>query len=212
MAHETTLKNRSAGLDLAEQHYQAAIDILTPSEPYNLDDLLSPISPRHEQDHDITRFRRMSNNSYDSAGSNSTSTSNDQNRSWQRIDSPHLAPPGSAPSHGPSFRAHRLRPVPIMTINASRAYHEEQFSAELFSFLSLIHRHLDNVRQLRSATPGSWLRSRSSASSRSESRGSSNCSEGDMEQLRWARKSVNFRPRFDPTGIQKLCSEALAEL
>jgi hypothetical protein len=40
----------------------------------------------------------------------------------------------------------------------------------------------------------------------------SNHEGNEMEQIRWQRKSLRFRPRFDPTSVQKLCAEALDEL
>ncbi|KAJ4288165.1 hypothetical protein N0V90_012182 [Kalmusia sp. IMI 367209] len=215
MARETTLKHRSSGLDLAEQHYRAAIDILTPSEPYNLDDILSPSSPKSEEDQ-VTSFRRMSNHSYQSTASSTSSLDDVEERAWNVFKSPQNIVHRPVMSHQSSFRPEKRRPAPIMTINAARAYHEEQFSADLFSFLAMIHSHLHEVQQLKSASPAvrfSFVRSRSSTtSSRPVSRDSSNSSNSDMEQLRWARKSVSFRPRFDPASIQNLCNEVLAEL
>ncbi|KAF1975137.1 hypothetical protein BU23DRAFT_78691 [Bimuria novae-zelandiae CBS 107.79] len=210
MARETTLKHRSAGLDLAEQHYRAAIEILTPSEPYNLDDILSLLSPGSEHSNQPNRFRRLSSISHRSASS-STTSHEPLDRTWERVDSPY--DDDGASSQISSFRPDKHRPTPIMTTNAARAYHEEQFSAELFSFLGMVQSHLHSVQQLRTAAPVSWLRSRSSTlSSRPDSRDSSNASEGEPDPLRAGRKSVNFRPRFDPTSIQKLCNEALSEL
>ncbi|KAL1603669.1 hypothetical protein SLS60_005257 [Paraconiothyrium brasiliense] len=211
MARETTLKHRSTGLELAEQHYRAAIDILTPSEPYNLDELLSPASPLSEY-MQTTQFRRISRLSFRSA--EPSTTSDDEDRTWDRVDSPY---DDHTPSRSSSFRTGRKsRPAPISTINASRAYHEEQFSAELFALLSMLHTHLRGVKQLKSTLSNprmSFARSRTSTwSSRPESRDSSACSEYEMDQLRSMRKTLSFRPRFDPSNIQKLCNEALAEL
>lgn len=33
-----------------------------------------------------------------------------------------------------------------------------------------------------------------------------------MERVREMRRGIVFRPRFDPEGVRRLCSEALAEL
>jgi hypothetical protein len=34
----------------------------------------------------------------------------------------------------------------------------------------------------------------------------------EKEKLRLKRKNMKWRPRFDPESVQKLCSDALAEL
>ncbi|KAF2442181.1 hypothetical protein P171DRAFT_433738 [Karstenula rhodostoma CBS 690.94] len=209
MARETTLKHRSAGLELAEQHYCAAIDILTPSEPYNLDDILSPVSPTPEY-LGVAGFRRNSRLSFRSA--TSSTGSDDEDRAWDRVDSPY----DNAPSRTHSFRTGRPRPTPITTVDASRAYHEDRFSAELFALLPLLHTHLRGVNELKSEMPtprGSFSRSRTSIwSLRPQSRDSTGSDESELDQVRSSRKDVNFRPRFDPAGVRKLCNEALAEL
>ncbi|KAL5373223.1 hypothetical protein PMIN06_006840 [Paraphaeosphaeria minitans] len=208
MARETTLKHRSTGLELAEQHYLVAIEILTPSEPYNLDDLLSPSSPTSEY-LSATGFHRLSRLSFRSATS---STSDDEDRNWDRVDSPY----DDTPSRTHSFRWGKPRPVPIPTVNASRADHEDRFSTELFALLPMLHAHLRSVKQMKSDIPtlrGSFSRSRNSTwSSRPQSRDSTGSDESELDQLRSTRKNLNFRPRFDPTDIQRLCNEALAEL
>ncbi|KAK7191675.1 hypothetical protein DPSP01_008099 [Paraphaeosphaeria sporulosa] len=208
MARETTLKHRSTGLELAEHHYRAAIEILTPSEPYNLDDLLSPLSPTSEY-LSAAGFHRLSRLSFRSAAS---SMSEDEDRNWDRVDSPYDDTP--SPTH--SFRSGKPRPTPITTFNASRAYHEDRFSAELFALLPMLHAHLRGVKQLKSdkTTPRcSFSRSRTSTwSSRPQSRDSTGSNESELDQLRSMRKNLNFRPKFDPADIQKLCNEALAEL
>lgn len=209
MARETTLRHRSTGLELAEQHYCAAIDILTPSEPYNLDDILSPVSPTSEY-LSAAGFRRISRLSFRSAAS--STTSDDEDRTWDRVDSPY----DDIPSRTHSFRAGKQRPTPITTINASRSYHEDRFSAELFALLPMLHAHLNGVKQLKSHMPtprGFSPPSRTSTwSSRPQSRDSMGSNESELDQLRSMRKNLNFRPRFDPAGVRKLCNEALAEL
>jgi hypothetical protein len=209
MARETTLKHRSTGLELAEQHYRAAIDILTPSEPYNLDDLLSPLSPTSEY-LNAAGFRRISRLSFRSTAS--STASDDEDRNWDRVDSPY----DDTPLQTHSFRNGKPRPAPITTGNAARAYHEDRFSAELFALLSMLHTHLRGVKQLKSDMAGphnSFARSRISTwGSRPESRDSSGSNESEQDQLRSIRKTLHFRPRFDPASVRKLCNEALAEL
>lgn len=208
MARETTVKRRSAGLELAEQHYRAAIEIITPSEPYNLDDLLSPLSPVSEYLTAAGFYRR----SCLSMRSVASSTSDEEERNWNRVDSPY----DDTPSRTHSFQPGKSRPAPIITIDSSRAYHEERFSAEMFELLPMLHAHLRGVKQLKSdmTTPRSSLsRSRTSSwNSRPQSRDSTGSNESELEQLRSMRKNLTFRPRFDPTDIQQLCNEVLAEL
>jgi hypothetical protein len=36
--------------------------------------------------------------------------------------------------------------------------------------------------------------------------------EAAMDAIRERRRNIKFRPRFDPTSVQRLCNEALAEL
>jgi hypothetical protein len=209
MARETTLKNRSAGLELAERHYRAAIDILTPSEPYNLDDILSPLSPTSEY-LSAVGFRRRSRLSVRSA--TSITASDDEDRNWDRVDSPY----DDTPSRTHSFRTGKSRPSPITTGHAARAYHDHRFSIELFALLSMLYTHLRGVKHLKSETAdprGSFARSRTSTwGSRPESRDSSGSNESEQDQLRSIRKTLHFRPRFDPASVRKLCNEALAEL
>ena len=210
MARETRLERRDAGLRLAEKHYRLAIDILSPNEPYNLDDLLSPSSIHAEDEDHTARGRPTSYTSFHSSARSSTSLNSDFLGPWTRSDSPHEDAPAQPLFYG------KHRPTPIITINAARAYHEEQFFADLCAFISLVQAQLQSVRELRTAaTPEGGFRSRSSTlRSRPNSRGSSSTaseSESEMEQIRWARRQVEWRPRFDPSGIRKLCSEALLE-
>lgn len=210
MARETTLRHRSTGLDSAEQHYRAAIDILTPSEPYNLEELLSPSSPLSDY-LGTTDFRHMSRLSFRSTSS--STSSDEEDRTWDRVDSPYE---DIGFSRAPSFRVGKQRPTPITTSNAARAFHEEQFSAEMFALLSMLHTHLRGVKELKSSsstTRTAFTRPRNlTMGSRPGSRHSSDSNESEMDQLRCSRKNPKFRPRFDPSGIRKLCNEVLAEL
>lgn len=206
MARETTLKHRATGLSLAEQHYRSAIDILSPSEPYNLDDLLTPFSDAPGD------FRRWSNTSSRSTASSAFSTSSSDryhSKAPERADSPHaddmhLAPPPTLhhrSANGPGKR----RPTSIVTHSPEQAHHEEHFAAELRAFVALVHAHLHSIQELRAA-PAPWIRSRPS------SRGSESDGEREYDRGRWSRGEVRFRPRFDPEGVRRLCDEALAEL
>lgn len=221
MAREASLKHRSSELDLAEQHYLAAIAALTPAGPERLDDIpeRSPTSPASE-DENAVKARRVSDASQQSIASSATSCSEheyDANpKSVNSVKTSVLA--RDTKTEATATKRLVKRPAPIFTPNASRSYHEENFSSDLSSFLGMVRMHLTRVQELKadSVVPTvrfSFSRSRSStSSSRPVSRDSSNYDASERNSLRWARKSVNFRPRFDPTSVQKLCTEALSEL
>lgn len=212
------MKHRSSELDLAEQHYLAAIAALASPHPRKLDDIpeQSPNSISSEDEH--VKARRISDASQQSVASSATSFADEEIESKPKEPIhqpfPSTVPAGRFGAQIPTKR----RPAPIIAPNAAQAYHEEQFSADLSSFLSMVRMHLDSVQELKEAAVApssrfSFSRSRSSTlSSRPGSRASSNQDEPEMDRLRWARRSVNFRPRFDPSSVRQLCSEALAEL
>ncbi|KAF2682546.1 hypothetical protein K458DRAFT_60428 [Lentithecium fluviatile CBS 122367] len=236
MARETTWKHRSTELDLAEQHYLAALAALSASAPQEVDNVLerSPSSPSSEDDLAV-KGRRVSDASQESIASSATSLAESDTQStprrvpsssylkaralFEKVQDNSSTPPKSQSSS--SFRTPRpakRRPAPIILPYTTHSHHEGRFSAELISFIAMIKTHLDNVRQLKE-TPVAFnvrfsvTRSRSStASPRPISRDSSSSHESEVEGARWARRAVNFRQRFNPESVRQLCNEALAEL
>lgn len=233
MAREATIKHRSSELDLAEQHYLAAIAALTPPEPQKLDDIpeCSPTSTTSEDEH--SRVRRVSDaaslNSEQSVASSATSFADEEHDASDCEPTPKRSNyfKASPPSRhilddfSMSPKVTKRRPPPIIT-SAPRSAHaqpkQQQLSADLSAFVSMVQMHLASVRELKEtstlpSTRFSFSRSRSSTmSSRPASRNSSNLDESEMSRLRWTRKSINFRPRFDPASVRQLCNEALSEL
>ncbi|KAF2650175.1 hypothetical protein K491DRAFT_683211 [Lophiostoma macrostomum CBS 122681] len=219
MAREASIRNRHVELTLAEKHYLAAIASLSTPDPGKLEDIQEHHSPTSSSgESDILRRRGSDAASDHSAFTVATSIADDEKAS----DSD-----SAAKTHDPvqindsvNFKTPKRRPSPIRTSlpNRQTNQYEEQFAADLSSFTTLIKSHLADVRALTASTDrpmhhrSSFTRSRTSTiSSRPVSRDST-LSESSLDQTRWARKSMGFRPRFDPTSIQKLCSEALSEL
>ena len=93
---------------------------------------------------------------------------------------------------------------------------EYQFAADTSAFVRMLESHLSSVQQLKKQTaiPGvrfTFPSSRSSPTT-AKPRSSQLFDDEYAEMVRQRRKAINFRPRFDPTGVQQLCGQALAEL
>jgi hypothetical protein len=232
MAREATWKHRSAELSLAEEQYLAALSALLTYPSQKLDNVpeQSPTSPTSEDDDLPIKGRRVSDSSQQSTASSSSSVVYEDAESTSKTSSAylqisaradyvrdqHFAPPRTSPAK-PSELV-KSRHTQINAANAARFYREEQFSADLTSFIDMIKLHLSNVVELKETTNAPTLRytltrSRSSTlSSRPISSQSSSSHESEVEGTRWPRKTLTFRPRFDPASVRKLCDEVLAEL
>ncbi|KAF2707602.1 hypothetical protein K504DRAFT_492271 [Pleomassaria siparia CBS 279.74] len=234
IAREASIKNRFSELDLAEKHYIAALAALTPSlsDSKKLEDIRecqSPTSSTSEEE--VNSINRPSSatslNSQTSMTSSETSYADDEDffADWEHgsRNSVHYKHSSSQSAQdeyclAPKLPNKRSDSIIIKPTERQSLY-VEQFSADLSAFASMIELHLASVRELNEApmSPNlrlSFARSRSSMiGSRPVSRNS--VLQGDaagMESLREHRKTMIFRPRFDPTSVRELCEEALSEL
>lgn len=94
---------------------------------------------------------------------------------------------------------------------------QEYFHSSISSFIDMVKSHLAGVRELKEnggVTNYRYSFSRSRGSSTNSRPASRDYAYDDfeMDRIRWNRKSMSFRPRFDPTSVRRLCNEALAEL
>jgi hypothetical protein len=100
-----------------------------------------------------------------------------------------------------------------------RTPEEFQLPTGTSAFVGMLEGHLASVRDLREKTGVQGVRFAFPTPEPSpiklklrSSRTSQMLSDEDRENLRQKRRKMTWRPRFDPTSVQKLCSEALAEL
>ena len=224
------MRTRSIELDMAERHYVAAIQVLTPpSEPKKLDGIQEFQSPTSSTSSGRPNSfgRRPSAASFDSqhsVASSETSYAEDEDffADWEskrssRVE-PSLLPPtfqdGQSLSRRPS---QRKRPSPIIT-NSRQSYYKEQFSADLYAFTCMVELHLASLRELRETIipdlRSSFFRPRASTiGSRPIRRDPSIHGDGAaIESVRQRRRTMTFRPRFNPSSVRELCQEALADL
>ncbi|KAF2277423.1 uncharacterized protein EI97DRAFT_500385 [Westerdykella ornata] len=193
MAREAGMRNRQEQLALAEKHYLAAIHSLTSPEFGDGGSLQSGYSPTLERSNDLLHRRPSDVQSVDSDHSASTAATS-------TVDSDHEEPGRNSAYH---------KPLP---------FSEPKLSVEVTSFLNMVRTHLAGVRQLQQSSGNatqrsclSRMRPASPAASRPGTRASHHDNDS-IDQPRWERKNLVFRPRFDPTSIRKLCDEALQEL
>ncbi|KAF2831275.1 hypothetical protein CC86DRAFT_390909 [Ophiobolus disseminans] len=227
LAREATLKNRYKELSLAEKHYMAAIAALTPSDAPKSDaeEPSSPTSVTSGEDM-IWKARRSSNaGSFDSttsAASSATSFNPDTDMDF-------------TPSKG---RARYAFPTPprdrstsilktadqpsTTTITSSysrpQTPSEHHLASNTASFTAMLHTHLSNVQSLKDKTSVPSVRFAFPSPKPSPTSSRARCSQwleedGDaMELVRRERRARQWRPRFDPRGVMRLCGEALGEL
>jgi hypothetical protein len=235
MAREASLRNRHQELNLSEKHYLAAIAALSPSKCHQLGDTQeypSPVSSTSEENgaHHVRRGSDATSiQSQASLSTSATSVADDgQDISPEEFVATELSPPNlsqatSLESLLPlSRKPYKRRPTPLSLsssgkpVAASSAI-ESQFSSDLSTLITMIKRHLASVRELR-ATTCLPMHRYSSSRSRGSSLNSRPVSydypldDPEMDNVRWSRREIKFRARFDPTSVRKLCAEALAEL
>jgi hypothetical protein len=211
LAHEATLKNRYQELALAEKYYGAALAALTPSsgslrcETQELSSPCSTISSSSFSDEIIWKFRRRASNasSLDSSTSSTTSYTSDVDFSHGGFKFPQ--PPVS-----------RRAPSPTIITSRPSTPEEYQFAADTAAFVRMVRGHLANVRNLKhTMSPLSVRFAFLSPAPSPQVRMSGHlASEADeaMEMVRRGRRERKWRERFDPSDVQRLCGEALAEL
>ncbi|ORX99898.1 hypothetical protein BCR34DRAFT_122563 [Clohesyomyces aquaticus] len=230
MARETSSRNRIPALDLAEKYYEAALAALSPARPQSLEDIQeapSPTSSISEDEYSPKSRRPFDSMSINSGNSSSTTATSllDEDSDCSDSEEPKISMADysfpAPPSRHQSQKAARRRPEPISTAQSTHSRtpskHEKQYSTVFSSFISMVESHLASVREFRDvpilpSNRFSGTRSRgSSLNTRPSSRDIMH-DEAGMDKIRWERKSLGFRPRFDPQGVRQLCREALSEL
>ncbi|KAF2013321.1 hypothetical protein BU24DRAFT_424334 [Aaosphaeria arxii CBS 175.79] len=230
LAREVALRKRRAELDLAEKHYMIALSSITPARLNTLasveEDSSSPASP--ESQHGASHSRRAS----DAVSLNSDHSTSTVATSIMDGDIPPSKSASPSSSRSVRFitadteegnptsthKQHKRRPAPIFIAQRvqSSSLEEERLSKDMSSFISMLKAHIASVRELKevSTEPNarwSFYGQRNSIGTRPTSM-SANHDQATMEQIRQQRRSVCFRPRFDPMSVRMLCKDALSEL
>ncbi|KAF1949421.1 hypothetical protein CC80DRAFT_484328 [Byssothecium circinans] len=211
MAREATLRHRCSELNLAEKHYHAALTALLSQQP----EAVLEHSPTSQVSDDelAPQVRRESDASQQSLASSATSLDDHDYQSSHR--NTNYIKDFSRPNNT-NQSSTRKRPAPIYTPDAALSYQHEQFSADLSVFRGMIRNHLQNVRELKAATVVPSVRFTFELPSRTSMGPPTGDAwdwyQAEMESMRAARKRLSFRPRFDPSDVQKLCTEVLCEL
>ncbi|KAJ4372473.1 hypothetical protein N0V83_004247 [Neocucurbitaria cava] len=228
LAREATLKNRYRELSLAEKHYSAAIAVLSLSHSPKSEDeqLSSPVSTTFNEDQTWTR-RSSNAGSFDSTTSAASSATSYSPEILDLI--PELTPKRLARSQfsqpARSFGSDATAISKILkrndSINApaltqTRTPQGYQFAADTSAFVRMMEAHLASVKQLKQKTAIPGVRftfpSPPISPATSKPRNSHLFDNATAEAVRQKRRTVTFRPRFDPSSVQRLCTEALAEI
>ncbi|KAF1997576.1 hypothetical protein P154DRAFT_274829 [Amniculicola lignicola CBS 123094] len=230
IAREASIRNRRGELDVAEKHFLAAIAALSRSSSPKQEEAVqshSPTSSHSSQDFSPRGASDANSMHSDhSASTNATSFAGDDDEEEPfEYDSE-----AGEFNYSSRFRtilddfpkvpkSVKRRPSPIITCRPSRtpSIHEVKFSADMYAFQRMVETHLAAVRELKDACPAPSVRfaalpnSRPASFSMKSNRASVH-DEAEKEIIRAQRRSMVFRPRFDPTSVQKLCEEVLSEL
>lgn len=220
------MRNRDVELDLAETHYLTAIADLAPPdltqemEGHSSGECVSsPASTSSESDDSSILRRRPSDTSSlrsdNSVSTAATSISGDDQDTAVYKHKPKRSVTFADTSVSINDSTSSIKPAarPILSLINTRptspapSWHEKKLSADLSAFVGMVKNHLAGVRSLKE----SHSSRNSPSNSRPASRNSTHRDSG-MEGIRRQRRTLIFRSRFDPTSVQKLCAEALAEL
>lgn len=225
------MRNRNIELELAEKHYLAAIAVLTPhvnQEPEHAQESLSPTSSESESEGGFHRRPSDAGSLHSNHSISTTATSVheedtdscDQGRPRKKsvtfADAQDSLTSNDDANRSPNTTKRRPRPINT-SITKAESSHNQKLSAELSSFANMIKTHLEGVRNLKDSSTVfghrySLSHARSSTSNSRPVSRSSGHEDAEKDHVRWQRKSMSFRPRFDPTTVRKLCAEAINEL
>jgi hypothetical protein len=222
------MRNRHAELELAEEHYLAAISVLTPSETHGMKSVDESDSPTSsDSTYDLIHRRPSDAASLRSDHSTSTSATSLNSSVLETSEEPAISKRVTfatsqlgTPIVGTNVTSNPLKRnfTPIDTHSTSPASFQcQRLSTDPSAFVNMVKSHLAGVRELKdSPTPTtnrySFTRPRYSTINIRPGSQASLHDEPIKEQVRWQRRSLSFRPRFDPTSVQKLCADALDEL
>ena len=216
LAREATLKNRWKELSLAEHHYNAAIHAFSPLQSTVQCDPWSPNSTASSLPSPYAR-RRSSVYSTRSAASSVTSLGDEDD--YVQMSPKHSRKPST--TDGSEVVSSTTKGQPL--VPRPQTPQQFYFSANIASFVSMIEGHLANVRERKHKTSVPTVRFTMPSPRPSPTKATRNSrslsldvidadEEATMDAIRESRRNVKFRPRFDPTSVQRLCNEALAEL
>ncbi|KAI4915759.1 hypothetical protein J4E90_004205 [Alternaria incomplexa] len=239
LAREATLKNRYKELNAAEKYYNETIVALTPPSPSStapMEDDDQPLTPDSATiPNEQTWFRRSSRvRSFDSTSSYRSSTSSTDSYAFDLEVDPDLAlrnfrfpsPPGknvewdSCADPRPLSRHIKNDSIlsPLSTEHV-RSKPGVQLPSGTPAFVRMVEGHLTSVRTLKETTGVRGVRFAFPTPSPSptksqfkDPRSSCMLTDEEREKLQQKRKNMTWRPRFNPESVQKLCSDALAEL
>ncbi|KAF2626911.1 hypothetical protein BU25DRAFT_369381 [Macroventuria anomochaeta] len=217
LAREATLKNRWKELSLAELHYNTAILALsslqspTQCDPWSPNSSISALPSPYS-------CRRSSIYSNRSVASSATSLGDEDDYLYM---SPKKPIPQASDETLPRTKSHA-----VTTTATPRPQTPQQFyfAANIASFVRMIEDHLADVREQKHRTSVPTVRftmpsprpsptkAKAARHSRSISVDEVEDDDAAVEAARESRRNIKFRPRFDPSSVQTLCCEALAEL
>ncbi|KAF9699430.1 hypothetical protein EKO04_002267 [Ascochyta lentis] len=220
LAREATLKNRWRELSLAELHYNAAIVALSTSQSPAQCDPWSPNLSGSALPSPYSR-RRVDSVSSDRSTASSATSLGDEDDDYVEMSPRKLASQESDKTLSRSeFRpVTSTSPPPTARPQTPQQFY---FSANIATFVRMVEGHLADVRdqKLRTGVPTVRFTMPSPRPSPTKATRLSRCisvepadiDEAAMEAIRESRRKMKFRPRFDPTSVQRLCNEALVEL
>ena len=208
------MKNRWKELSSAELHYNAAILALSSFQSSTQCDPWSPNSSTSALPSPYSCGHAGSVYSDRSAASSVTSLGDEGDDCIQ------MAPKESrSTSQDPGKTLPSPQPNIVSSISAARPQTPQQFyfSANVVSFVGMIEGHLADVREQKHKTAVPTVRfimpsPRTSPTKTTRHSQSISIDSGSNDEIWKNRRNIKFRPRFDPTSVQKLCNEALAEL
>lgn len=238
LAREASLKNRYKELSLAEKHYIAAIATLTPPEtqPSDEEQLTSPTSI-YSNENRVWNRRASYAGSIDSTTSSASSATSYQTDMLD-LDSETEQEPEAYSKRNTRFQytqpsrefGSELTTIPQLLKRHNIAItaplperpqtpQQYRFTADTAAFVRRVQGHLASVQELKEKTSVPAVRfmfsprpSPRPSPTMSKPRTSHLFDDEDAETVRQGRRVIKFRARFDPSSVQKLCSEALAEL
>jgi hypothetical protein len=235
LAREATLKNRYKELNAAEKYYSETIVALTPLSPSStaptVDDDQPPTPDLAPIPDEQVWFRRSYRpRSFDSNSSYRSSTSSTDSYAFDLEQDPDLAlrnfrfpsPPGKDSSTEIKTLSRYVNSDSMLSPLSTEQVRSKpgvQLPNGTPAFVRMVEGHITSVRTLKETTGVRGVRFAFPTPSPSptksqfkDPRSSYMLDDEEKEKLRLKRKNMKWRPRFDPESVQKLCSDALAEL
>lgn len=220
-------------LDLAEQHYLAALTAL--SAPVFTKSSNSLKTIKEDSDHSDDEGSLISSHSQSNRSSlNSHRSSMSSNSTYATSVSDDVSEPGTPTKKTVRFCTSLSHVIPNDTtgspqhgsatcaaLMSPKDRHVERYNVHLTGFINMLHSHIASVRYLKHVPPPTHFERSSSRNSNPTSR-SRSTSQGlrggmsrtvvELEALRKRRENLPPRERFNQSRYEELCRKALAEL